>query len=240
MERNPSRHVTVHAHDLDRDDVFIELVTEVLAGFYCYMHFGTPCASWSALSRINGSSRRLPEMPSGVSDFSHLLVGGNPADGVRPLRYKEYLSLEQADRMSTLCLLIHERGGLFTIENPSASLLFWSTPVLLLMTTIATFSVQFDQCTYGLRPPAAGPPEYIRKSTKILANFGRIRSLERRCAGTSASHLHIHALGTRRVADGEASRCVSVANWASRYPASLCAALAACVQAELADNTTRL
>jgi hypothetical protein len=78
----------------DQDDVWLQLFSEALAGFYRYVHIGIPCGQWSALSRLTGSSRTL----------------ANP-DGLRPAPKKEALSFEQARRISALCLVLHLPGG---------------------------------------------------------------------------------------------------------------------------------
>ena len=216
MESHPRPRAYVRAHDLDRDDVFLSLLSEVISGYYGYLHFATPCGQWASLSRINGSSRTLAQ-----------------PDGVRPLRWKEHQSLQQVDRMCLLCLLLHTRGGIFTIENPKTSLLFRSSPVMGLSDVLPCWEVSFDQCCYGLRPLAAGPCEHIKKETKILANFAGVRALEVQCGGQSTTHQHVHAIGTRRITTEAGLRCASVASSASKCPPRLCAAVADVVRTEL-------
>ena len=197
------------SNDLDRDDVFIDLATEIISGYYWYLHFGTPCARWSALSHLNGGSRTL----------------ANP-DGIRPLTQPEAKSFLQVDRMCVLCALLARRKGFFTIENPACSLMFASSPVQALTGLVQTWTVVLDQCSYGLRPPSAEPWEFTKKSTKLLANFPAIMDMERRCPGVSHTHRHTHAIGSRRITESGRTRSVSLAMSASRYPAELCASLA--------------
>ncbi len=181
-----------------------------------YLHFGTPCSNWSSLSHLNGSSRTT-------------LV---PA-GIRPLCYREHRSLQQVDRMCVLCFLLHIRNGYFTIENPRESLMFRSSPFVLLTELVTLSCALVDQCQYDLRPPGPAAHEFIRKSTKIYGNFRRIESISRTCPGKSSQHEHVHALGSRKVADETGHvKSVSVAIWASRYPAELCDAIARCVAEE--------
>ena len=104
--------------------------------------------------------------------------------------------------------------------------MFASTPMQLLCQYVPTFSAIFDQCQFGLRPPAPGQNEFIRKSTCVLANFPEILDLERRCHGVTPRHKHVHALGRRRVTNDQGSSSVSVAFSAGRYPDDLCAAFA--------------
>jgi hypothetical protein len=135
-----------------------------------------------------------------------------------------------------LCALLPLRGGWFTIENPAVSLLFRSSPMQGLGSLLSVWSVTFDQCMYGLRPPAAGPEEYIKESTRVVANFPAISGLERRCTGRTWDHLHVHALGTRRTSVDGTECCVSVAMWASRYPDGLCRALAELAHRQISEH----
>ncbi len=92
---------------------------------------------------------------------------------------------------------------------------------------------------YGLRPPAAGPEEFIKKSTRVVANFPAISGLERECTGRTWDHSHVQALGTRQtIADGTEC-CVSVALWASRYPDGLCKALAKLVHRQISEHAVK-
>ncbi len=96
MEAFPSRHIYIRECDLDRPDVFVNLLTEIIGGWYRFLHIGLPCSTWSALARLNGSSRSP----------------ANP-DGVRPWTRREAISWDQAERMVTICLLMARKGGLF-------------------------------------------------------------------------------------------------------------------------------
>ena len=189
----------------------MNLVLEVLGGFYKFLHFGIPCGAWSSLAKMNGSSRSR----------------GCP-DGVRPLTWKEHTSLVLAERSCVLALLLHIRHGVFTIENPAPSTLFLSSPMVLLAKCVNVWAPRFDQCCYGLRPPYAGPAEFIRKSTIVWSNRQEFLSLERRCPGVQkGQHEHVHALGNRK-SKGSGLPQLSVAEAAGHYPVPFCLELARC------------
>ena len=84
-EAFPSKHVYVQDVDLDRDDVFADLLTSVIAGFYLYIHFGLVCTSWGHAGRLSGGTRRLGK------------EYGNPTSP------REHRGNIQAARVSMLC-----------------------------------------------------------------------------------------------------------------------------------------
>jgi hypothetical protein len=139
---------------------------------------------------------------------------------------KQALSYQQVDRVAALCLIQSYVGHLFSIENPKDSLAFRSSPMEVLRACTCTWTATFDQCQYGLAPPAASPREFIKKATSILANFEEIMDLESSCPGSGKNHVHVHALGTRRVDTPDGPRSVSVAMLAGRYPDRLCSRIA--------------
>jgi len=187
--------------------VFVELLTECLSGWYSYVHFGLPCSWWSSLASLNGGSRRVT-IP----------------DGVRPFTKAEHSSFLQLERTCTLCLALHWAGSLFSIENPRASHAFAASPYCALESIVPIFEARFDQCQYGLQPPAAGRGEFVKKATKIVANFP-VGQLSVKCSNTG--HVHVHAKGRRRVWIEGSCTSVSLARAAGAYPPALCRALAA-------------
>ncbi len=100
--------------------------------------------------------------------------------------------------------------------------------------------VTFDQCQYGLQPPAPKFGEHIKKATRVWANFQEIVLLSRSCPGQSESHIHIHALGNRTVTTPTGPRSISVAMLAGRYPDLLCSCLADAVMAALRRQGHRI
>ncbi len=75
---------------------------------------------------------------------------------------RDHLSYLMVERTAVLYAVLACGRGLFTIENSASSMMFRSTPILQLRQIVETWTVDFDQCMYGLRPPAPGPSEYIR------------------------------------------------------------------------------
>ncbi len=57
MELHPGPGRTVTEHDVDDDGVFLDLMSEIVGGYYVFLHFGTPCSHWASLSHMNGGSR---------------------------------------------------------------------------------------------------------------------------------------------------------------------------------------
>ncbi len=123
--------------------------------------------------------------------------------------------------------------------------MFVSSPVSMLKACVDMHEVVFDQCMYGLRPPGAGPHEYIRKRTMAWANFPQVLHLARACSGPTAEHQYIHALGNRSCKnDSGKLESRSVAMSAGQYPPALCARLARLVAFSLQEvhrnNTGRI
>ena len=211
LDRPGSRRVCASCV-FDHDQWFIELLTEVVAGYYGFLHIRAPSTGWSILSHLHGGSRSR-KCP----------------DGTRPLTFLEDRSLTRADRICLLRFLLHRRGGLFCVEHPAESLMFGSSPFSLLIREIPTWTTVLDQCAYGLRPTAADGPEHIRKRTRLMGNFQGLEKIERRCPGVSLAHTHVFALRGGRTKKGDASPGASVAILASQYPTELCAQIAGCV-----------
>jgi hypothetical protein len=216
MEAYPSKRQYIRLHDMSQSDVYVSLLRECWAGEYGYIHFGIPCSAWGSLARMNGSSRSL-KLP----------------DGARPFTKKDADSFELASRVVALCVLLHYRGSMFTVENPSDSMLWSSSPFCLLKQVVDTSEVVFDQCQFGLRPPGGSQIEYIRKRTRLLSNRGSVVRLARQCPGCGPEHQHVRALGTRKVETKEGPVSLSVAAWAGRYPVRLCDAWARVIEREI-------
>jgi len=212
MEAFPEKHMYVQIFDLDCAIVRQRLHDEIAARVYCFLHFGIPCKSWGNANQLNGGTRRK-DCPDG---------GSNPLE-------RELLGNKQAEYVAALCLHLNLVGGLFTIENPSASHLFRSSPFKALYDRCIITEVSFDQCAFGLRPPGASDFEFVKKPTTIIANFTHINQLSVHCPGISCSHKHIHAWGSRKVGD----KRYSMAKAAGHYPQQLCQCWAQCVQQAL-------
>ena len=187
-------------------EVFDGLEKDIRAGLIIYLALGTPCSSWSILSRRNNT--RTQELP-----------GGTGCDE------KERIANEQAIATARLCQLITLYGGFFSIENPKTSLLFRFEPIARLFELSNARLVSFDQCAYGLQLPGSRSHEFCKKATSILTNVEALDSLERRCPGRSPHHVHQYAQGSIKVNGKSASASAA----AGAYPPKLCAAWAQAV-----------
>ena len=168
-----------------------------------YVHFGTPCSSFSVLNHLNGGTR-CQERPEGTGVLETEVLGNR-----------------LADITAELCEAIHVAGGKFSIENPSSSWL-WSYPPIKALNRFSQ-SVVFDQCEYGLHIEDKG---LIKKPTTLLTNMAELSVLSRKC---SKHHEHLTCCGSVRTSKGW--KRVSVL--AGRYPTRLCSAWARAVGAAL-------
>ena len=204
-------HHYVKEFDLERDVVFEELLRRCSAGVYRFVHFGLPRASWSAIQRMNGGTRRAWR-PEGDST-----------------RETELKANVLAARVCVLCTVLHKRGCLFVVENPLDSHVWMFEPMSAVRQMSGVQEVDFDMCMFGLRPPArAGLDENVRvkSATRLVGNFEGLNGLKVRCDG---QHQHAPALGVARDSSGPQSS----ARVAGSYPTSFCSALARAVCGEL-------
>ena len=197
----------ISVNDLDDESVMYALEVDIKRGLVRWLHFGIPCTSWSSMNTINGGTRST----------------AFPDGGVAPLD-RECRGNRQAAAVCRLAMLIHSHGGLFTVENPVPSHLWKSKHFVQLREFLGDshFEATFDQCSYDLKLPGCTWCEYCKKRTRIIGNFIEVESLVRSCPGLSASHQHMHAIGSR-VVDGVRH---SLAGAAGRYPRPLCDAVA--------------
>ena len=192
------------AHNLESRSVHLKLLRDIKNQIYAYVHFGIVCTSWGPASRMSGGSRR-----------PHCLYGNPPTE-------RERRGNVQAMHMCSLLNALIDSGGFFTVENPAGSYLWDTKWVQRICKKTETYFVTFDQCQFGLRPPAARRHEYTRKRTTIWTNMKSFQDLAILCCGCSFSHVHVHAWGVRSVS----GKCVRLACAAGSYPTALCEAIA--------------
>ena len=205
FEAYPSKGVYIHACDVLDPITLTNLVSDIKAGVYFYMHFGIPCKSWGPAARLNKCTRS-GDCPGGDGSLERELLGNRLADVV-----------------GQLCQLLIDNGGYYSIENPAGSYLFKYAPICRLIGQLFNFC----QCAYGLVLPGAQQHHYCRKNTSILSNLPELVILQLSCPGISATHVHDVAWGSRKL-DG---RTVSLARSAGAYPPNLCMAWAQAVAA---------
>ncbi len=122
--------------------------------------------------------------------------------------------------------MLREAGTGYSVENPLSSYVWLFPPFEQLRAT--DFTVDFDQCEYGLQPPPSvnqssadtggpGGPWRIKKSTRIV-----LSGLARACQGCDT---HFRCQGKVKTEKG----WVDVARSAGAYPQALCTDWAALV-----------
>ena len=134
----------------------------------------------------------------------------------------------QAEFTAHLALALARAGGHFMIENPFDTYLWKSCWLLELLDAVAVYDVVLCQCAYGLQLPGAAPNCYCLKRTRFWASFN-VSSLARGCPGKSATHMHEHAQGSRKVNGVQ----VKLAAAAGAYPKELCDCIAGLVESNL-------
>ena len=188
------------------DAAFWDFIMQlILLGAIFFMHFGTPCNTFSSARKEDGGPPplRSAEFPEGLPNldldlFSVTFLGNLFVD-------------RTAEACCALCLL----GKDFSVENPLFSLI-WSTSALLkVAASCRTINVDFDQCMWGA--PSVKP-------TRLMVTDAHFRALEVRCDG---SHTHIKLKG--KVWSAFFGRKVYRTKLAQEYPFRMCEVMAQCI-----------
>ena len=177
----------------------------ILLGAVFFMHFGTPCNTFSSARKEDGGPPPLRslEFPDGLPnlDLELFLV--------------TFLGNIFVDRTAEACFALARLGMDFSIENPLFSLI-WETPAMKRVARLCrAFNIDFDQCMWGA--PSVKP-------TRILATSEAFRALEVRCDG---SHAHVKLRG--RVWSDFFGRWVYRTKLAQEYPHRMCETMALCI-----------
>ena len=181
-----------------------------------YVHFGTPCKSWVALSR--SFTKRSGYMPSG------------PPQGRCSTRQWQYLSLHNKLALITSYLIktavaLHH---VYTVEQPVSSLLFHYEPMVhaLLSSTAISVSMSAFQ---GDSPK----PLKIVGNTPWLSTMRHVFLLRKAHAPATTKRL------TKRSAGGHFTGKQSDLTGSSAYTASLGACIALCALGGPAEEIAR-
>ena len=196
-------------HDLTREEVFHRVKAAILRRDYNYVHFGTPCSSFSVLNILFGQGTRTRARPQGKNP--------NPAETLGNLLLNRTLEL--------IDCCIH-MGIHWTLENPSTSLLFLMPKMQQLQRRKVCHSIVFDQCEFGLKDPVSHLP--YKKGTKVIASFD-ISAIGKRC---QHDHTHEPVVGTVKVQGKWFHR----SKLAGAYPPRLCRLWGEQVKAQLASD----
>ena len=190
--------------DSDRWDFVMQLI---YAGAVVFIHFGTPCNTFSAARKDDGGPPplRSQEFPDGLPSLQgvwqdHLFLGN---------LFK--------DRTFEACLALVLTGGNFSIENPLLSLIWETDQFKFLFRHSRAFFVDFDQCAFGA--PSMKP-------TRMMITHERlVQSLKRNCPGN-----HRHEVLKGKVFSAQFGRVVYRTKLAQVYPFDMCMAIAKAVQ----------
>ena len=182
------------------------LMSLALIGALFFVHFGTPCNTFTSARKLDGGPRplRSATQPMGLDDLS-------PENQALVFLGNCFLF-----RTVELALAVFDAGGDFSIENPLLSLL-WLTPTMgSLQLRARTMDVDLDQCMFGA--PSMKP-------TRLRVSHAAFLALQCSCNG---SHTHERLKG--KVWDPKRKKIVFRTKLAQEYPFVLCAAMAMAVQ----------
>jgi hypothetical protein len=218
LEAYPEKCIYLPAQDLGRPEVVARFQNDIAAGCYFYVHFGSPCSSWSSLRRLSGGTRRKGFEAGDLKDE------------------KEVLGNHLADVVSRLCRRTHETGGgAFLYREPERLVRVGLSPHPEPPGHVVT--ADFDQSMFGLtRPLQKTEPRHVIDKETCSPPHERA-FLE--ALGRSRDHVHRHLECMGSVTVG--GRRVSVASSAGEYPGPLCEAWAAAIvsQARAAGQQAR-
>ena len=181
-------------------------------GGISFIHFGTPCNTFSAARKDDGGPPPLrsalqPEGLDGLSEDNAALV---------------FLGNLFLYRTVEAAALVFRLGGNFSIENPLHSLL-WHVPCYQQLARLTHLhEVDFDQCMWGA--PSMKP-------TRIASSHELLADLRLRCDG---QHRHVTLKG--KVWSDQFQRVVFRTKLAQEYPWRMCLAMAHGIAQVLEDK----
>jgi hypothetical protein len=189
--------------DLTDVNAVEELLQLLSVGAIPYVHFGTPCSSFS--SALRGPARlRSGASPAGDESYVKCRTGNALA------------------RFTSAAAGVLDRASCaWSVENPLTSLIwrFFQAEAPL----PPHCRTRIDQCRYGLTIPGEG---LARKATIVASNFRPLSGLEVRCGG---GHPHVPLKGS--FFDFKVKRCWRArTEFAGAYPPALCRAWAAVLE----------
>jgi len=175
----------------------------IAAGSTAWVHFGTPCTTYSRARRLDGGPPPLR---------TDACLNGLPG-----LSAHDRLKVATGTRLMHLtCDLIEALppGRFFTLENPWHSMIWLEPRLGKLLKDAGAARVRVDMC-------ACGMPHM--KPTAVVGTLPGLHALARACPGVSATHTHVPLRGTcSGGADGGRFRTKA----AQVYPPAFCHALA--------------
>eukprot|EP00435_Cladocopium_sp_Y103_P055182 s631_g18.t1 len=174
-------------------------------GLVAFIHFGTPCSSFSIARKNDGG-------PPPLRDRKHLW--GHPGLSLRD-HEKVQMGNKFLELTTQLAQLCHSHGIPWSVENPATSFL-WHMPPMLALMALPRFSwIQLDMCRFGA-------PH--KKPTALLSSAD-LHALALECDMAVRPHVHEPLVGTVLLDNKK----VYKTKLAQVYPAALCAAWAALI-----------
>ena len=182
--------------------VFQHLQFLIQEGIVIFIHFGTPCSSFSIARKHDGG-------PPPLRDRQHLWGrhGLSRRDREKLLLGNQFMALTAA--LATLC---YDRGILWSIENPASSFLWRMPPVQALAALPRVKQFLLDMCRFGA-------PH--KKPTALLSSAD-LSPLALECDMAVRPHVHEPLVGTVLIANEQ----VFKTKLAQVYPPALCRAWA--------------
>ena len=177
----PPIDVVVRGAVLGSTDVKDKVVITRIRVWFCsglvdFVHFGTPCTTYSIARRLDGGPP-----PLRTKDL---------LDGVPGLALRDQAKVDDGTLFmritAELATLISSAGGHWSIENPASSMIWATTEFRQLASAPGVITVEIDMCMYGTP---------FKKPTRLLASHAAFAALARRCTGVSANHKHVELAG---------------------------------------------
>eukprot|EP00435_Cladocopium_sp_Y103_P067787 s92_g30.t1 len=204
IEIEPNNFVTEPVDILD-PLVFRHLQLLIEENLVAFIHFGTPCSSFSIARKNDGG-------PPPLRDRQHLW-------GRRGLSAKDLSKLEMGNKFLELTVLLarqcHQHGIPWSIENPASSFLWLMPPMEELAALPSVTRFVLDMCRFGA-------PH--KKPTAILSSAD-LSALALECDMAERPHVHEPLVGYVVVDDKK----VFKTKLAQVYPTALCRAWAAVI-----------
>ena len=178
----------------------------------------SPLVSWVHMAPVCGTCSRAREIDNGGPP--PLRSDAFPM-GLPTLGPEEQRRVAKANELyfyaCEIFLVCHHRGILVTMENPSSSIFWLTTPFLRLLKEVELSYTNFQMCVLGGSRP---------KWTQLAANFGGISELDQKCDN---SHKH---LPWGKVLDDN-GRLIFATSEEAQYPRKMCVALVECILRQL-------
>jgi hypothetical protein len=170
--------------DLRRKALVSKIFSWLAHGWVVAVWIGTPCASWSRARRDDGGPPPLRDDGNYIWGLPQL-----PSYDVEKVQAGNAFARLSA-RVLRIC---HEKMIPGAIENPGNSRLWLCPPIARLILKPEFRCYDLDMCGFGTA---------WKKSTRILAIFADLSSLERRCSGAKpfcsfSQKKHILLTGSR-------------------------------------------